>query len=522
MKPTKFAAVLLVAAVAGTTAVRRVAAQQRSNYEELQTFSGVLNYIRLNYVDSVSYHQLVRAAINGMLHALDPHSRFVSADDWQRTQEIDSGDLATVGVDLEDVDGMPTVLDVAPDSPADDKGIRAGDRLVAIDDTMVTGGDADSLMLRLAGPKGSKVRMTLERGSRIEPDSFRITVKRDYVLSRSVTLTREVAPGIGYIRLAQFGDNAADEMKHALGDVTHHGAKKVILDLRRNPGGVVESSVDVASLFFPKHTLVFRTRGRKSEVDQDFVTKRDGKFRNLPLIVLVDEGSASAAEALAASLQDHDRALLIGRRTFGKALEQSVFLLPDGDHVWLTVGRVLTPSGRFIQRRYVGIGMAQYWSLAGRPGAARDTLQVYHTDHGRVVRGGGGIEPDVVMAPSPDPPTWWSVASDSGFQEAVADSLAYTLSKSDSARRAWEDTPSRWGTQALAPFLASVRSRFGIPASADSAMQTMMARALATRVVAVRWGEEARVDFVLAHDRDVREAIARFPDLARLLASGPN
>ncbi len=520
MKPTSVVTVLLLTAAAAPC--RHAAAQQHSNYEELQTFSGVLNYIRLNYVDSVSYHQLVRAAIDGMLHALDPHSRFVSADDWQRRQEIESGDLATIGVNLEDVDGAPTVLDVAPDSPADDKGIRPGDRLVAIDDTIVTGGDADSLMLRLAGPKGSKVRVTLERGSRIEPDSFRITVKRDYVLSRSVTLTREVAPGTGYIRLAEFGEHAADEVKHALGDVVHHGAKQVILDLRRNPGGVVEASVEVASLFFPKHTLVFRTRGRKSEVDQDFVTKRDGDFRNLPLVVLVDDGSASAAEALAASLQDHDRALLIGRRTFGKALEQSVFLLPGGDHVWLTVGRVLTPSGRFIQRRYEGVGWAQYWSFAGRSGAARDTLEVYHTDHGRVVRGGGGIEPDVEIAAPPDPPAWWTVASDSGLQEAVADSVAYTLSASDSARNGWENSPARWWGQALVPFLARVRSRFGIAASADSATEAMMARSLATRVVAVRWGEEARIDFGLAHDRDVREAIARFPDLARLLASGTN
>lgn len=522
MKLTRVFAILLATAIAVAAPLRRVGAQQRSNYEELQTFSGVLNYIRLNYVDSVSYHQLVHAAINGMLHSLDPHSRFESAEDWQRTQQIESGELATVGVDLEDVDGVPTVLDVAPDSPAEDKGIRSGDRLMAIDDTVVTGGDPDSLMLRLAGPKGSKVRLTLERGSRIEPDSFRVTVKRDYLLSHSVTLARVVAPGVGYIRLAEFGADAADEVKHALGDVTHHGAKQVILDLRHNPGGVVESSVEVASLFFPKHTLVFRTHGRKSEVDQDFVTKRDGEFRKLPLIVLVDEGTASAAEALAASLQDHDRALLIGRRTFGKALEQSVFLLPGGDHVWLTVGRVVTPSGRFIQRRYEGVGTAQYWSFAGRSGAPQDTLQVFHTDDGRIVRGGGGIEPDLVLAPSPEPPAWWTVASDSGMQAAVADSVAYVLAASDSARSAWETTPERWRTQALVPFLARVRSRFHIAASADSGTEAMMARTLAAHVVEVRWGEEARVDFLLARDRGVRTAIARFPDIPDLLASGTN
>jgi len=143
--------------------------------------------------------------------------------------------------------------------------------------------------------------------------------------------------------------------------------------------------------------VVFRTRGRKRDTDTTFVTKRDGDFREVPLVVLIDERSASAAEALASSLQDHDRALLVGRRSFGKALMQSIFFLPSGDIVWLTIGRVITPSGRVIQRRYHGIGYEQYLSFAGKSGAEEDTLAVYKTDAGRSVRGGGGIVPDIVV-----------------------------------------------------------------------------------------------------------------------------
>lgn len=517
------AMIALLAVVASTASpFAPAAAQQPSTYEELQTFSSVLNYIRINYVDSVSYHRLVRAAIDGMLGALDPHSRFESADDVAREAEIDDGKLAGVGMVLEDVDGVPTVLGVVPRGPADRKDIQPGDRLRALNDTTVQGVGVDALELRLWGPKGSKITLTLERGSRLEPDTFRVTLKRDQLDTHSVATHQLVAPHTGYVQLAAFRSGASDELTDAIKDLMHRGARRIVLDLRGNPGGVVEASVEVASLFFPRHTLVFRTRGRKADVDRDFITKHDGPFRDVPLIVLVDGRSASAAEALAASLQDHDRALLVGRRTFGKALEQAPFLLPGGDRVWLTIGRVLTPSGRFIQRSYRGLGEAQYESFAGRSGTAADTLPTYHTDAGRVVRGGGGILPDVVLPALPPVPAWVTVAADSGIVDAVADSVAYSLKAADSTRAVWEASPARWTAQVLTPFLARVRARLGVRADLDSALADRIARRLAYRVVAVRWGEENAWEFALGIDPGVREALARFPDLPRLLASGSN
>jgi carboxyl-terminal processing protease len=500
--------------------VPTVNAQTRAAYEELQTFSGVLNHIRLNYPDSVSYSELVAAAIRGVLRSLDPHSSYVSRMDWQKQSAVERGELVGVGVALEEVDGAATVLAVAPRSPAAKAGILSGDRIMALNDTSVSGLEMKTLELRLAGEKGSKVRLRLERGSRLEPDTFSVTLKRNPFDVRSVSTVRMVDSVTGYLRLEDFMGKAAEEVHDGLKKLHGMHARRVILDLRGNPGGVVVAAVEIASEFLPRSTVVFRTQGRKRDVDTTFVTKREGDFRDLPLIVLIDERSASAAEALAASLQDHDRALLVGRRSFGKALMQSIFFLPSGDNVWLTVGRVVTPSGRFIQRRYHGIGYEQYLSFAGKSGAQEDTAAVFRTDAGRAVRGGGGIVPDVVVPVTAPLPVWWSAAADSGFDDAISDSVASTLPPTPAARAAWLTADGEWRARLLPPFLARVRSRLGVVAPTDSLLDRRLSRILAARVAEVRWGPEARDEFLIRNDGAIRVAVAQFPHLQELLAPG--
>src|SRR6266576_2734808 len=203
---------------------------------------------------------------------------------------------------------------------------------------------------------------------------------------------------------------------------------------------------------------------------------RDGDFREVPLVVLIDERSASAAEALASSLQDHDRALLVGRRSFGKALMQSIFFLPSGDIVWLTVGRVITPSGR-------------------------------------------GIVPDIVVPIIAPLPVWWSAAADSGFDDAVSDSVAQTLPATPAARGAWLTAESEWRAKLLPPFLSRVRARLSVSAATDSLLDQRLARILAARAAEVRWGPDAREEFVLRNDRTIRVATEQFPRLRALLAA---
>jgi carboxyl-terminal processing protease len=509
---------LLVTALAGAVPAAALAAQQRSSYEELQTFSAVLNHIRLNYVDTVTYTMLVHAAIDGVLASLDPHSRYESMADFGRENALERGELATTGIALEDEDGVATVLAVIPKTPGAKAGVQPGDRVVRINDTTAAGLSASDVQLRLAGEKGSKVHLLLERGSRLEPDTLSVTLKRDFFEARSVSIVRMVDPTTGYVRLEEFGPKAAAEIHDALKRLLGQKARQVILDLRGNPGGVVVSAVEIASELFPKGTVVFKTVGRKKDVDTTFVTKRDGDFTDLPLIVLIDGRSASASEALAASLQDHDRALLLGRRSFGKALIQMLFLLPAGDVVWLTVGRVITPSGRFIQRRYQGVRSEVYWALHGQTGTAEDTATVFRTDHGRPVRGGGGIAPDVPLPAPPTIPVWWSVAADSGFDDAVSDSVAQTLPAAPAGLAAWLDATGDWQTKLVQPFLTRVRARFHVMAQPDSSTAVRIARNLALRVVEVRWGPDAREQFLVHNDPDIRAALAYFPRLPDFLA----
>jgi len=500
------------------TGAPSAAGQARSNYEELQTFSNVLNLIRVNYADSVTYTEMVRAAVDGVLRALDPHSRFVPREAVRREAAIARGDLASVGLVLEDVDGAATVLASTPGSPAAKKGIAPGDRLVEIGDTTVAGRDARQLERALAGTPGSRVTLTLERGSRLEPVRYRVTLRRDVIRHRSVGVHRLVDDTTGYVRLVDFASGAAQELEAAVRRVMGNGATRLVLDLRGNPGGNVVAAVEVAALFFPRYTVVFRTRGRKHDQDESHATRSEGRFRDLAMIVLVDASTASAAELVAASLQDHDRALIVGQRTFGKALMQLPFTLPSGDVVWLTVGWVFSPSGRFIQRRYAGLAAEAYRTMAGRVGA-EDTIVTFRTDAGREVRGRGGVGPDIELPVPPERPAWHAVASDSLFDQAVADSVAFALADSDAERSAWVASPRRWREQVLAAYLARVRASLHVAADVEDALAEALACELAARVAEVRWGTEARDDLLLRHDPTLAAALAQFARLPELLAS---
>jgi carboxyl-terminal processing protease len=496
------------------------ASAQASSYEELQRFTAVLNHIRSNYPDSVTYNGLVRAAIDGMLRSLDPHSWFASSEDYARLNALERGELAVTGIVFELADGVPTVLTYSRRSPAEKAGVLPGDRILRIDGVPVVGMAPKSIALRLAGEKGSRVVVGLERGPRLEPDTFSVALKRAFLEGHSVSLSKMVDAQTGYVRLGEFGPKAADEVGDAVRRLKSAKARQIVLDLRGNPGGIVTEAVDLAAQFLPAKTLVFSTRGRKKAVNEDYRTKGGGEFADLPLILLIDQGSASASEALAGSLQDHDRALIIGRRSFGKALVQVGFLVPAG-FVELTVGHVYTPSGRFIQRRYQAMAVEQYYAFAGTSGVEEDTTRVYRTDRGREVRGGGGIAPDLATPAPALPPAWWSVAVDSGYDDAVSDSVAVTLGTDPASRTAWLSSPPEWQARLIPPFLDRVRTRLKVAAQPDSATAAVIARALAARAAFVRWPPDGGADLTLQNDPDVRLALASFPRLKELLAPPP-
>jgi carboxyl-terminal processing protease len=472
-------------------------------------------------VDSVTYAQLVHAAIDGVLRSLDPHSYFLSRADGERQLSYQEGRLAGTGIILDDVDGVATVLAVLPGSPAAKAGVQPGDRAIALNDTSVAGVTVQALQSRLVGEKGSKVKLVFERGPRLEPDSFKVTIKNDFIRPRSVQTARLVNATTGYLRLIGFQVEAPKEVEESIKQLKSSGARQLIFDLRGNPGGFVFGAVGIASSLLPKGTVVFRTQSRRRNAVDTVATEKDGAFRDLPMILLIDERSASASEILAGTLQDHDRALILGQRSFGKALIQSrLEVPPQGDVVWLTTARVVTPSGRVVQRRYQGLNAEQYYSFAGRSGAEQDTVAVYQTDHGRPVRGGGGIIPDVPLPRTAELPVWWSVAADSGFVEAIADSVAQTLGKDAAARNAWMTGVADWQTRLVTPFLERTRSRLKVAADADSALRARIGRNLAARVAQVRWGDDGSDEFLVRNDPGIQAALGYFPKLGDLL-KGP-
>jgi len=493
------------------------AGAQGASYEQLQTFSSLLNQIRLSYVDSVTYAELVHAAIDGVLGSLDPHSRFMRRADGARELAYESGALGGSGISFEDVDGRLTVLSVHPGSPGARSGISPGDRLVTINDTAAAGLSASDATQRLFGEKGRKIKLVLERGSPLDPDTLRVNVKLDLLKPVSISVARLADPTTGYVRVVQFLPRAADEVERAIKDLRGKGAKRLILDLRGNPGGLVNAAVDMAGLFLPRRTVVFRIVGRRQSTSAEIYTEGDGPFREMPLLVLVDGSSASASEALAGSLQDHDRVLVLGRRTFGKALMQRLFQLPpQGDMVYLTVGRIATPSGRVIQRAYRGLKAAQYYSFAGVSGAEQDTVATYRTDRGRLVRGGGGIVPDVDLPRSAPLPAWFSVAADSGWIEAVADSVAVLLPKEPAGLNTWLGAPGEWQARLVAPFVARAQARLGINDLPEEAVLARLGRILGHRATEVRWGPDASDEFLVRNDPDVRAALGEWGRLAEV------
>ena len=505
---------LLAGVLIGAVLLTPMSAQ--GSAEELTRFSAVLSHIRANYVDSVTYRELVHAAIDGMLRGLDPHSWYLSSEDNARFNALERGELAVTGVSLELADGVPTILAVTDASPADHAGVRPGDRLLAVDGVPTAGLNARAIALRLAGDKGSKVRLLIERGPRLEPDSVSVVIKRDLAKPQHyVRATLMLDATTGYVKLGEFGVKSADEVHDAVKSLRSQKATRLVFDLRGNPGGIVTEAVAMASHFLPANSLVFSTRGRQRSVNQEYRTKDAGDFQDIPMVVLVDQGSASAAEALAGSLQDNDRAVIAGRRSFGKALMQTGFLVPEG-FVELTIGHVISPSGRYIQRPYTGLKLEQYYAFAG-DSSSQDTTRVFKTVHGRPVKGGGGIAPDVAFAAPPTAPRWWTVAADSGWDRAVADSVANTLTAGTAAGAAWVRDSASWAGRLLPPLLARVRSRLAVPALVDASTQSSMARKLASEAAAVRWGEEIGREVTIRNDPDVVAAMGLFGRVAEIL-----
>jgi carboxyl-terminal processing protease len=410
------AAAVLAAAPLGAIAQDGAAAgkvvRARTTYEDLQMLSGVLNQLRVNHPDSLDTHVLLMAAIDGLVQAADPHSYVITATrmDPAREKAMREGKLFPVGINFEYYSGAPVVLGLTPGSQAARADILPGDELIAIDGKAVVATSTFELEMTLAGAKGSTTSLVFER-EREDGSVVQLTrsVQREKLDEASAVPTAfMVQPGVGYLRITSFSNgHVADDVHGALGRLENQGMTSLVLDLRDNPGGRVDQAADVAGEFLPKGAIVYSSEGRKADVAKTEKVSRS-MFRSeksYPILTLVNEGTASAAELVAGALQDHDRALIWGRPTFGKSLLMQAFPLPDGSIFEMVIGHVKTPCGRVIQRDYRSITRHDYYRRAR---AERDTVgrPSCRTDSGRTVYGGGGIYPDVRSPARVAPPSW--------------------------------------------------------------------------------------------------------------------
>jgi carboxyl-terminal processing protease len=376
--------------------------------KSLDAFAKVYSVLEANYAEAVNPDRTILGAggsglgaIPGMLSMLDPHSNFLDARTFARFTETQEGKYYGVGMKILTVPGkmgqlVTTVVEPMTGSPALRAGVRPGDIIQKVDGKLVDGLDGDTVAKMLKGPKGTVVHVMVTREGYDQPLEFSLT--RAEITGMSVDDYFFIRPGIAYIHIGSFSETTGDELSAALQKLGDKNIKGLVLDLRGNPGGILQAAVDVADRFLAKHQLIVYHNGRHSSEERYYARSGD-RGDNYPVVVLINHGTASAAEIVTGALQDHDRALVMGETSFGKGLVQKVYPLSEGTGLLLTTAHYYTPSGRLIQRNYDNVSLYDY--LYAPQTAPPPHTEVHYTDGGREVFGGGGITPDIkVNAPA--------------------------------------------------------------------------------------------------------------------------
>ena len=425
-------ALLGAAVVAGDWMVRQGMAGAARESASARLFDEVLERITANYVDSVATGDLYRYAVDVLLAELgDPHSIFLPADRVARLNEQTSGSYVGLGLRFDARDGWLTVIAPLQGSPAERAGIATGDRILEIDGQSTRGLTPDEASNMLRGRPGSTARLVLLRAA--DGQTLQLSLPRQAIQLGTVRRATVLSDGVGYVDLNVFGDSSAAEVAHALDSLQRAGMTGLILDLRRNPGGLLPQGVEVADLFLDAGTKILDLRGRTPETNVEYRDRAAQRWAGLPVVVLVNDGTASAAEIVAGALQDHDRAVIVGRTTFGKGSAQSLFPLEGGGALKLTTARWYTPLGRAI-----GQPFGTEVPTEGEEALESAEREEFKTPAGRIVYGGGGITPDVaagdtVMAPA-ELALWQAIGNrGSTFRETI-DTFARELRGSPQVR----------------------------------------------------------------------------------------
>jgi len=413
--PRKALALIATLSLWSAAVALPASAQSTDLLEQLQRFNKILTLVKHNYVDTVSTETLIDGAIEGLLEDLDPHTNYLKPDVNERMQELNSGEYSGIGISFEIIDGVLTVISPIEGSPSWELGIRPGDRIVEIEGETAVGIDNAEVYEKLRGTEGSKVRVGIERAGRDELVYY--TIERSKIAIKSVSHYYMLDDVTGYIRANRFSAHTAEELEDALNELADEGMERLLLDLRGNTGGYLNQAIAVSDKFLSGGKLVVYTKGRIRGSSEEYFSTENVTHPDFPLIVMINQGSASASEIVSGAVQDWDRGLVVGTTSFGKGLVQRQFPIRGGGALLLTVAKYYTPSGRLIQRPYDDRDRTQYLREAGHATDEDDdgTLEAeadpdvetsddderptYHTAAGRPVYGGGGISPDVLIDP---------------------------------------------------------------------------------------------------------------------------
>jgi carboxyl-terminal processing protease len=386
------AAVLGGVITGGTFGNQALATSERLG-EQLRTFAEIFDQVHERYMDDVDTNELAYGAVRGMLRTLDPHSNFLDPKQFREMREEQRGSFSGLGIviSLRGEESLLTVISPIEGTPAHRAGLRAGDVISMIDGEETAGMAIDEALVKLRGRKGTSVNLVIVREGVEEPMPF--TLVRDDIPTASIPYAYMLRPGVGYIKIKNFTQTTNDELDQRIDALSALGMERLILDLRANPGGLLEQAVKVASRFIGGGKMIVYTRGRVANSDQEYFGGNERDDLRYPLVVLVNQGSASASEIVAGAIQDHDRGLVVGETTWGKGLVQTVYSLSHDTGLALTTAKYYTPSGRLIQRDYRSL--EDYLTYAETSKHPEEEREVRYTDSGRKVLGGGGISPDV-------------------------------------------------------------------------------------------------------------------------------
>ena len=408
--PAAAIVVVVSAIVGGLMGARAGADQGQAELKKLdqryRQYQVALAAIQKEYAEPVDDAQMVYASIEGMLRTLDPHSSFLDPKEFQRMRELQSGHYTGIGISIVSFDGVITVTQLFEGSPAYKAGIRRNDVIARVGQPVKENGQStikweetkgwvtEEIVKRVRGPKNTTVEISIRRPG--VDKLIDLTVMRDEIKITTVRTAFMIAPGTGYVRMQDFSETTDAELGQALTKLKDAGMQRLLLDIRDNPGGPLDQAIAVASRFLKSGQMVVYTRGKVQGTNEDYRARGAATYSDIPLVVMVNRNSASASEIVSGSMQDHDRAIIVGETTFGKALVQGVYTVSDDAGVALTTGRYFTPSGRMIQRPWDG-AFDEYLTYTYRDQKterAHDPSQLKYTDAGRKVYSGGGIEPD--------------------------------------------------------------------------------------------------------------------------------